>query len=65
MVTNTKSTPKSCSCGMCRRGKGTKTGKFYMRADERAFRRLAKVQLLRYGEDDDTPLAAPRGGYYD
>lgn len=59
---NTKATPKSCSCGMCKRGKATQQGKDRMKIAERAFRHASKV-ALRMG--DETLTAAPRGGYYD
>ena len=57
-----KQTPKSCSCSMCRRGKATKTGHFYRKADERAYRHNAKIELLKGSEVIRT---APTGGYYD
>lgn len=57
-----KATPKSCSCSMCRRGKGTKTGKYHMNREERAFRRETKVALKR-GEEVIPP--APHGDYND
>ena len=57
-----KATPKSCSCGMCRRGKATKTGKYYMKKEERAFRHNAK-QALERGEEVIPP--ALHGDYND
>jgi hypothetical protein len=63
-MTNTKATPKSCSCQHCRRGKGSSAGRCAMRRDERAFRHAANVRLRLAGADAEL-LPAPRGGYYD
>ena len=57
-----KQTPKSCSCTQCRRGKGTKTGKFFMKREERAFRHESKVALAKGNE---VVGVAPRGDYND
>lgn len=66
MDSNTKQSPKSCSCSACRRGKGSRSGKQMMRLDQRSFRRYATMILLRWRDcGDDTPPAAPRGGHYD
>ncbi len=46
-----KQTPKSCSCSACRRGKGTKTQKFFMKKEERGFRHQTKVDLKKGKED--------------
>lgn len=59
---STKQTPKSCSCGACKRGKHSKAGHAMMKADERAFRHAAKIRL-RKGEDHY--FVAPKGNYYD
>ena len=60
-----KSTPKSCSCTQCRRGKASKVGKQLMRWHERAFRRRAKAALARVdGDDNITPAPIP-GARYD
>lgn len=47
----TKSTPKSCSCGMCSNSKRTPSGQQDMKKDERAFRRTANAATRRGGED--------------
>lgn len=57
-----KSTPKSCSCGMCTRGKHTSAGHFAMKYDERRFRHSQKI-ALRLGKGGYSP--APIGNYYD
>jgi hypothetical protein len=59
---STKQTPKSCSCGQCKRGKGTKYGKIRMKQDERSFRHKMKQNLkMSKGEY----YAAPIGNYFD
>lgn len=60
MFTNTKATPKSCSCRMCRRGKRSGGGQFWLRNEQRAHRQTARIMLLDWSEDADTPLLAPR-----
>ena len=57
-----KATPKSCSCQACRRGKRSKTQKYYMNQEERSFRRETK-EALRKGEEVISP--APHGDYKD
>lgn len=57
-----KATPKSCSCGCCTRGKATKTGKYYMKREERAFRHDQKIALNKGQEDIGI---APHGDYND
>ena len=57
-----KQTPKSCSCSACRRGKSSKTQKFYMKVNERGFRHQAKVALNQGKEDIGI---APYGDYTD
>lgn len=59
---NTKATPKSCSCNVCKRGKSTKAGHFYRKADERAYRHASKIALMKGAEVINN---APFGGYYD
>ena len=59
---STKQTPKSCSCGQCKRGKRSEGGHYFMKYDERAFRHAQKVALNR---NDGNYSAAPMGGYYD
>lgn len=56
-----KQTPKSCSCRVCRRGKGCKAGNLRMRDAENSFRMRWRSQY-RFQED---PLiaAAPNGSY--
>ncbi len=65
--TNTKQTPKSCSCNQCKRGIHTPGGHFMRNADERAYRRATKIALAKLGEDLDTEIfnSAPIGNYYD
>lgn len=58
----TKMTPKSCSCGQCKRGKHSKAGKQMMKYDERAFRHNQKIAL---NKSDGDYTAAPVGNYYD
>lgn len=57
-----KQTPKSCSCDSCRRGKGSKTQKFYMKKEERSFRHESKI-ALKNGKE--IFAAAPHGNYTD
>jgi hypothetical protein len=59
---NTKSTPKSCSCTQCTRGKHTKSGRQLMRLDERAFRHSQKQKIKKSSGDYEI---APIGNYYD
>lgn len=67
MDTNTKQTPKSCSCSMCRYGKHTKTGHAYMTHDQRAYRHKAKIKLQHLGDELDEEIfqSGPIGNYYD
>lgn len=58
----TKQTPKSCSCGTCKRGKHSKTGHALMKADERAHRHNTKIALNQGKEDI---AIVPIGNYYD
>lgn len=60
-MTNTKSTPKSCSCEQCKRGKHG-GAKDIVKADERAYRHAAKIALAK--GNAFIPLA-PMGNYYD
>lgn len=66
-MTNTKATPKSCSCSQCTRGKHTKGGHSMMKADERAYRHAAKISLTRLDQDYEVSViaSAPKGNYYD
>jgi len=57
-----KTTPKSCSCRSCRKGKGTNTQKRLMRLEERAFRRGVR-RSLRAGHE--LTQIVPYGGYRD
>lgn len=57
-----KTTPKSCSCSSCRRGKGTKAGNFYMKTVERSFRHQTKAALKKGQEEI---AVAPHSGYTD
>lgn len=63
MHTSAKGAPKSCSCGSCRRGKGTRAGNLRLKAEERAARRAAKVDLRR--TDGELIPPAHRGDYKD
>jgi hypothetical protein len=67
MITNTKHTPKSCSCQQCIRGKHTAGGHTLVKADERAYRHAAKIALAHIGGDLDEEIfqSAPIGNYYD
>jgi len=62
-MTNTKGTPKSCSCGQCSRGKHTAGGRFMRRDDEHAYRHAAKIALNKY--EDPVIDVGPKGNYYD
>lgn len=62
-MTNTKGTPKSCSCNQCRRGKHG-GAKDVVKADERAYRHNAKIELKKLGEDA-VLNPGPIGNYYD
>lgn len=58
MTTNTKATPKSCSCRACRAARSSERKK----PDERRYRHAARIQLAKcVSEDNDTPLPAPHG----
>jgi hypothetical protein len=63
MDTNTKQTPKSCSCRQCQWGKHCEGGKFMMKHDERAYRHNAKIQLAK--GDEVILTSGPVGNYYD
>ena len=67
MQTSTKQTPKSCSCGQCKRGIHTEGGRFMRRADERSYRHAAKQALDHLGEELDNEIfnSGPIGNYYD
>jgi hypothetical protein len=67
VVTNTKQTPKSCTCEQCRHGKHSDGGNCMMKHDERAYRHQSKIQLQRLGDDLDAEIfnSAPIGNYYD
>lgn len=62
-MTNTKGTPKSCSCSHCIRGKHTASGHSLMKADERAYRHAAKIALNK--QEDPIIAVGPKGNYYD
>lgn len=53
-----KSTPKSCSCRMCRRLRGTPAAGQLMKLEERAFRHQ-QAQALR--RDPESVAVAPAG----
>jgi hypothetical protein len=57
-----KQSPKSCSCDACKRGKGTKPGKYRMKRMERAMRTQWRNQRLQ-PEPEVAP--APMGNYFD
>jgi hypothetical protein len=63
-MTNTKGSPKSCSCTQCTRGKHSVVGHSMMKADERAYRHAAKISLKQLGEDA-VVSSGPIGNYYD
>lgn len=67
VVTNTKQTPKSCSCHACTEGKHCVGGNFMMKHKERAFRHDSKIQLRQLGDDLDAEIfpAGPIGNYFD
>jgi hypothetical protein len=66
MMTNTKQTPKSCSCSQCLRGKHTRGGHSLMKADERAYRHNAKIVLDHIDDLDEKVFnSGPIGNYYD
>jgi hypothetical protein len=69
-----KSTPKSCSCQQCKRGKSTDCGHAAMRYDNRCNRHAAKTELDKlknqvYNEDlvwdVVNDVTVPIGNYYD
>ncbi len=64
METNTKQSPKSCSCNMCKQGKRCNIA---VKADERAYRHAAKIELARLVENGDNIIlnSGPIGNYYD
>ncbi len=63
MHTNTKQTPKSCSCTQCQFGKHCKWGKYMMKRDERAYRHNTKIKLAK--DEDAVITSGPIGNYYD
>jgi hypothetical protein len=67
METNTKQTPKSCSCNACRLGKHTEGGHFMRRYDNKAYRHDCNCRLKALGEDLDSEIfnSGPIGNYYD
>lgn len=65
MDTNTKQTPKSCSCSCCRRGKHTPGGHVMRKYDNRAYRRAAKIQIKTNELDNIVLDSGPIGNYYD
>ncbi len=62
-MTNTKGTPKSCSCGQCSRGKHTAGGRAMRKADEHAYRHASKIALAK--QEDPVLTVGPIGNYYD
>lgn len=64
MDTNTKGTPKSCSCRRCKRGKVRDAGNETMKAEERAYRHGAKIQLNKEAPEDVVVNSGPIGNYY-
>lgn len=57
-----KSTPKSCGCTSCKRGKSSKAGKATLKASERAYRHFSKISLHKGSE---MISASPYAGYTD
>lgn len=68
MQTSNKYTAKSCSCQQCMRGKHSSAGHTCIKADQRAYRHDAKIQLAKLDPEDlDACViqSAPIGNYYD
>ena len=66
MDTNTKQTPKSCSCNSCRFGKHTEGGHFMRRYDNRAYRHEAKIKIDNSEDLEELVInSGPIGNYYD
>lgn len=63
MVTNTKQTPKSCSCYQCRRGKHSKVGHYLINKMQRALR--AEWRDKGRKQEDPVLSSAPMGNYFD
>jgi len=59
---NNKSTPKSCGCYSCKRGKSSKAGKSTLKASERSYRHFTKISLRKGSEVIST---SPYAGYTD
>jgi hypothetical protein len=56
---------KSCSCFICRRTRGTKSGQAIQNANERKLRRKSKLALKRVVEGtDEDAVVAPIGEPY-
>lgn len=67
MVTNTKHTlNKSCSCRMCRLGRGRPAGQLVRQKNNRKLRRRGKQELaaVRDGADAETVSTGPIGSPY-
>ena len=51
---------KSCSCRMCKLGRGTKAGQGVRHANEKKLRQLWRRTLQRLGiEADSAPISSP------
>ena len=57
-----KSTPKSCSCRMCKLGKATPGGHYMMNRMERSIRTAWRNQR---NQEDPVVSPAPAGRYFD
>jgi hypothetical protein len=66
MVTNTKHTlNKSCSCRMCRRGRGSVWGQQVHRSTNRKLRHEGKAKLAEARKDGDLEVVLnPTGSTY-
>jgi hypothetical protein len=68
MQTNTKQTPKSCSCAWCHRGKSSAAGHAMMKSDERNNRRFISALLRKIVNDEeieDDIYRIHKGNFYD
>lgn len=56
-----KSFHRSCSCGQCKRGRGSLYGQFIRNHNERKLRRMIKIDLAKKDleEVDVRPISSP------
>lgn len=66
METNTKQTPKSCSCESCHFGKHPEGGHFMRRYSNKAYRHNCSIMLRALGKELDSEIfnSGPIGSYY-